>query len=147
MKTLSLWQPWASAIALGHKQIETRGWGTPYRGPIAIHAARTTVEGRREVVGDLELWREVLGVRGAHGVVAAFEALPFGAVVAIADLIDVVPVDGLVDLAPKEFALGDYRHGIGRFAWLLDCVRPLPKPIPMRGRQGLFEVQLEWTPA
>ena len=26
MKAISLWQPWASAIALGAKRIETRSW-------------------------------------------------------------------------------------------------------------------------
>ena len=40
MRALSLWQPWASGIALGAKRIETRSWSTPYRVPIAIHAAK-----------------------------------------------------------------------------------------------------------
>lgn len=40
MKVPSLWQPWASAIALGLKTWETRGWATSYRGLIAIHAAK-----------------------------------------------------------------------------------------------------------
>lgn len=40
MKCLSLWQPWASLIAIGAKQVETRSWRTKYRGPIAIHAAK-----------------------------------------------------------------------------------------------------------
>uniref|UniRef100_A0A6M3J354 ASCH domain-containing protein n=1 Tax=viral metagenome TaxID=1070528 RepID=A0A6M3J354_9ZZZZ len=36
MKAISLWQPWASAMALGWKKIETRSWGTSYRGPPLI---------------------------------------------------------------------------------------------------------------
>jgi hypothetical protein len=39
MRAISLWQPWASAIALRLKSNETRGWATTYRGPLAIHAA------------------------------------------------------------------------------------------------------------
>lgn len=39
MKALTLWQPWASLVALGHKRIETRCWETKYRGTLAIHAA------------------------------------------------------------------------------------------------------------
>ena len=39
MKALTIWQPWASLIARGVKQYETRSWATKYRGPIAIHAA------------------------------------------------------------------------------------------------------------
>jgi len=30
MKTISLWQPWASAVAVGSKTIETRHWPTNY---------------------------------------------------------------------------------------------------------------------
>lgn len=33
---LSLKQPWASLVAQGSKTIETRVWGTRYRGPLAI---------------------------------------------------------------------------------------------------------------
>lgn len=39
MKAITLWQPWASLIAVGAKTIETRGRQTHYRGPLAIHAA------------------------------------------------------------------------------------------------------------
>lgn len=40
MKAITIWQPWASLIAIGAKQYETRSWATSYRGPIAIHAAK-----------------------------------------------------------------------------------------------------------
>lgn len=40
MKVLTLHQPYATAIALGHKRYETRSWWTSYRGPLAIHAAK-----------------------------------------------------------------------------------------------------------
>ena len=40
MKALTLTQPWASLVACGAKTIETRSWRTPYRGPVAIHAAK-----------------------------------------------------------------------------------------------------------
>jgi len=36
LPALSLKQPWASLIAQGKKTIETRAWGTRYRGPIVI---------------------------------------------------------------------------------------------------------------
>ena len=41
MKVLSLWQPWATLMAIGAKKIETRHWYTRYRGPLVIHAAKT----------------------------------------------------------------------------------------------------------
>ena len=40
MKALTLYQPWATLIAIGAKKIETRSWGTNYRGPLAIHAGK-----------------------------------------------------------------------------------------------------------
>jgi len=35
MKALTLYQPFASLVALGLKQVETRSWRTSYRGPLA----------------------------------------------------------------------------------------------------------------
>jgi hypothetical protein len=40
IKCISLWQPWASLVAVGAKRIETRGWATAYRGRLGIHAAK-----------------------------------------------------------------------------------------------------------
>lgn len=41
MKAITLHQPWATLVSLGVKTIETRSWTTRYRGPLAIHAAKT----------------------------------------------------------------------------------------------------------
>jgi len=43
IKAISLWQPWASAMALGFKKNETRHWATKYRGPLLIHAAQKII--------------------------------------------------------------------------------------------------------
>lgn len=40
IKALTLYQPWATLIAIGAKKIETRSWDTKYRGPLAIHASK-----------------------------------------------------------------------------------------------------------
>lgn len=39
-KTITLWQPYATLVATGIKQYETRSWPTNYRGPLLIHAAK-----------------------------------------------------------------------------------------------------------
>lgn len=148
MKALSLWQPWASAIELGAKRIETRSWATKYRGPMLIHAARTKV-GLDAIRANPILWAAVLGARDHGAAVAAFEALPFGALVARCELFDCVAAADTESIrfaarrsgekySPHERALGDYSRG--RYAWLLRDVRPLPQPIPMRAFQGLFDV-------
>jgi hypothetical protein len=40
MKALTLYQPWATLVAIGKKRIETRSWPTNYRGPLAIHVSK-----------------------------------------------------------------------------------------------------------
>lgn len=51
MKALTLTQPWATLVATGAKLIETRSWYTAYRGPLAIHAARTIPPNVRKYLG------------------------------------------------------------------------------------------------
>src|SRR6266699_6473957 len=38
---LTMTDPWGSLVAAGAKRIETRSWSTAYRGPLAIHVAKT----------------------------------------------------------------------------------------------------------
>lgn len=40
MKAISLRQPWANLIAAGQKTIETRLWGTDYRGQLLIVSSK-----------------------------------------------------------------------------------------------------------
>lgn len=129
MKALSLWQPWASAIALGHKRIETRHWTTGYRGLIAIHAAkRWTVEEREFAASE-------------HALGRLPQRLPLGAVVAIALLTDIRRTEDLeLIIGPIEKLYGNYAPR--RFGWMLEDIRPLSEPFPCLGRQGLFEVDL-----
>lgn len=42
INVLSLYAPWAVAIAIGHKKIETRSWKTEYRGELYIHTTKKT---------------------------------------------------------------------------------------------------------
>jgi hypothetical protein len=126
VRAISLWQPWASAIALGLKRIETRSWSTSYRGWLAIHAAKRWNRELRE-------FSESMGI-GLQ--------LPLGAIVAVAHLSGVFPA-AVAGWAPsdEERPWGDYSPG--RFAWMLTDIRPLPEPIPFRGAQGFFVVPNE----
>ena len=126
IKTLSLWQPWASLVAAGVKLHETRHWETAYRGPIAIHAAKTL-----DVAGAPEqLCQDVFGRFWA-------KELPRGAVVAIGELTRCSPAHTVADhLLAADLESGNFAHG--RFAWRIENVRALAVPIPLVGRQGLF---------
>lgn len=150
MKAISLWQPWASLIAVGAKKFETRSWPTNYRGPIAIHAAKKPFDTDSFLDRELHPFAEVLGLPDIY----SFDALPYGCIVATARLVDCHEM--LDDESGKmlniylqrpnyfkeyiqaiERHFGDWRPG--RFAWELADVKALPRPIPAKGRQGLWE--------
>lgn len=129
IKALSLWQPWATLIARGLKLHETRHWLTDYRGPLAIHAAKTL-----DMAGaPAALCHAGLG-RGW------WDDCPLGAVVAVVRLRRCRRTDGLDSLTRADQAAGNFLPG--RFAWELADVRALGEPIPLTGRQGLFN----WAP-
>ena len=77
MKTLTVRQPWASLIVAGQKTVENRSRPTAYRGPLAIHAGKST----------------------AH--IGPGSALITGAIIGIVDLVDCLPL-AAVDPAELE---------------------------------------------
>ena len=151
MKALTIWQPWASLIACGHKTVETRSWAPPREligERIAIHAAKRQVQ-RSEVDSLMRCLYSAPGPMPVHG------EWPLGAVVATAVIREVLtvywrdPADATVSAHPagqptawREVpvcACGDYSEG--RWLWMLDEIEPLDPPSPARGYQGLWE----WT--
>lgn len=145
MKALTLYQPWASLIAIGAKRIETRSWGTSYRGPLAIHAAKKYPTEAQDF--HKEMHRR-------YGLLAA--PLPLGAIVATTTLVQCYRISYMDERAiaagttvsvspdrrwgqitPAEAQLGDY--AACRWAWILiDLVR-LDPVVPMPGARGLWE--------
>lgn len=160
MRAISLWQPFASAVAVGAKRIETRSWATKYRGPLAIHAAKRCVVEELISYWCSWTWKGALRPIGFGGKkVADFEwesCLPFGAIVATCELVDCRPtgsftLEEIQELRMPEGEtlslygwteeqLGDF--SLGRFGWVLENVRALPVPVPWKGSQGFFEVTL-----
>lgn len=109
---LTVRQPWAWAIVAGLKDVENRTWSTKRRGLLGIHA------GLRVDSAGFEFLRS-LGIElPAH--------LPTEALVGAVDLV------AIADDSPSPWAFLDCRH------WLLDSARMLDRPIPMRGKMGLF---------
>jgi activating signal cointegrator 1 len=154
MKALTLTQPWATMVALGAKHIETRKWGTTFRGPLAIHAAKG-LDRIGGVGGLLGFCRRepfhtaLLRHFGKDGPVTIAEALPFGAIVAVANLHHVGEIgrraDGAVIVRGRELpvkgdelAFGDYTPG--RRGWVLTNVVALKEPVPCKGARGLWGV-------
>ena len=141
MKALTLHQPWASLMALGAKQMETRSWDTKVRGPIAIHAglAMPCPIGHFFQLGPFEFERDRDGLlmwtpTGQH-------RLPMGAVVAVGVLVQTRSTNS-TEHRPDDLqqALGD--HSPNRFAWTITSISPLPEPIPARGRLGFWNWEM-----
>lgn len=129
-KAVSLWQPYASLMARGAKTVITYHWPTDFRGGVAIHAAKTL---------DLASAPDAL-CYAALGV-AWRESLPRSAMVAVGELVDVQPAEAVAE----RLSRADRASAVvapGRFAWIFENVRALRRPIPMAGRQGLFN----WKP-
>lgn len=128
MKALSLWQPWASLVALNLKRFETRSWSTPYRGEIAIHAAKhwTAKE---------ERWLRFFA--DEYDCPLPLPP-PLGSMLCICRLTHIGRSEEVeVHISAMEHRMGDYTAG--RFAWRLEVVEIFDKPIPARGKQGLFD--------
>lgn len=121
MRGLSLWEPWASAMAAGFKTIETRHWSTPYRGDLLICAAKKLIN--TEALG---LPKELRFMRLHHG-----------CAVCVVELFDCIPVENK-PVGGLEEALGDY--SAGRFAWLTRNLRPLKPPLRWWGKQSIWSL-------
>jgi activating signal cointegrator 1 len=140
MKCLTIRQPWATLIALGEKQIETRSWPTSYRGDLAIHAGMQV----DKAICKTEPYQSVLT---RHGYTA--DNLPSGVILAtsrLAGCCGVTPQQAQQSWpGGNEYVFGDYAEG--RYAWKLEGVVALAHPIAAKGRLGFWEypvLEQEW---
>jgi hypothetical protein len=133
---LTLWQPWATLVALGAKCYETRSWKTPYRGVLVIHAARR-FDAQQQLLCREEIFREVLSAAGYHHPME----LPLGKALCTVVMKGAFPTEALRNrISAQERRFGDWSDG--RQAWELCSVYRFPKPIPIQGAQGMWP----WPP-
>lgn len=121
IRALTVKQPWATLIASGVKDVENRTWvPSRFAGPVLIHAAATV---------------DKTAYSHEHVGKALFEAvgndeLPTGAVIAIAGTV-----------RPHRDGIGGHCYPLGEddcWHWVLSDVRRLPRPVPAKGRLGLW---------
>ncbi len=142
MKTITLWEPWASAMAWRLKKIETRHWATSYRGPLAIHAASRRHEDDREAL------QQAIGLHDENFEAFVsftddrrpYDRLPFGCVLAYGRLVDCVKFtpEFVATVTPLERDWGNFE--IGRYGWIFEDIRTHPRGIPVKGAQGLWNL-------
>jgi hypothetical protein len=156
MRIITLWQPYASLIAVRAKPFETRAYPPPAKligQRIAIHAA---VRKPDKLTGGIppEAWAPAIDALSASIGDFSWHDLPRGAVVCTAVLAgayrlgdsifpgraDVVEFRGPSHWDRDDINIdpfGDYSPG--RWAWLLTDVQRLDPPVPARGKQGWWE--------
>lgn len=140
MKVISLWQPWASLVAIDLKHNETRSWYTSYRGPLAIHAAKTLIP-FEQLFTELSFHQRMFILDKLCETYGDYNSMPAGAILATTNLINAVATEKILPATDwLERACGDYSPG--RFAWKLYDTKRLEKPIPIKGRQRLWEYDL-----
>src|SRR5579863_7302068 len=152
MKLLSLWEPWATLMALGKKRIETRSWDTSYRGWLAIQASKgglSQADLQSQcfensfyiALMDFAPFRaEVEAATRRKGWIK--EVFPHGCIVAVVRLGTCWPTEqldrALPGIADLERDFGNYEPG--RWAWVTSELFRLPEPIPFKAKQGLVDL-------
>lgn len=126
MKTITVQQPWAAAIARYGMDVKSQKWFTTHRGLLAIHAGA-----------------DYLGVE-AHSTVAFNARRNYGdiridlrersAVVAVVDLVGICLVRDGLGCDCGRWAISQQYH------WMLANPRPLAEPVPCKGQVGLWEL-------
>lgn len=145
MKTLTVRQPWAWAIARGHKNVENRGWVTPHRGPLAIHAAKRWDD------DGVDALRFVVRAARAQGVTLPARLSddpPFGdvgLVLAVVDLVDVCRASLDADAVTCDYSklcdCGPWAQP-GQAHWKFADARVLAEPFQARGRLSLWDCEV-----
>lgn len=147
MKALSLRQPWATLVAIGAKRIETRSWGTNYRGPLAIHASKEFPKAAR-LKATTPPFYEAYRLHGMRNLWPHHLGHPLGCIVATVELAYVFQIEThqipqrWTHQVQRECAFGDFSPG--RYLWILKSVRPLASPIPAKGSLRLWEWDQSW---
>lgn len=143
MRALTVWQPWATAIIWGGKDIENRPRMTRYRGRLWIHAGMHHPD-----------WADYLEVRGLSGTVfgwidtrraSAAELKKAqrwtehtGALGVILGSVDVVGCHDDETAVQREPCSPWARYG--QHHWMVANPRPLRQPVPCRGALGLWRL-------
>lgn len=146
MRAISIHQPYATLIAIGQKLHETRHWPTTYQGPIAIHATKNLASIKLIIRMLYEMpndqlalaLKDAFGTANARGTIEKLQSLPTGVIVCTARITGCWHAESLKP-SFKDRMFGEW--GYGCFAWRMEDVKPLPRPIPATGKQGFWD----WT--
>jgi hypothetical protein len=133
MQALTIHEPWATLLVKGKKQFETREWQRNYRGLLAIHSGKQSVDiedyplGLSEILDDSKITQDNLNNNK-------------GKIIAIATLKEIhLMTDKFInEQSELERMIGYWEPG--HYAWELTDIQLLSEPISARGMPGLWDV-------
>jgi hypothetical protein len=136
MHAVTLWNPWAAAVAMGWKSVETRTKRTLLRGEFAIHSAKQWDRAQRKAARRL-----ALRIGKPEDFFVETKDCPAnqrGVVVGVGRLVrcEVMTEELIAQQSEIELAFGGWVPG--RWAWFLEDMIPLHEPVPLRGRQWVW---------
>lgn len=130
MKVLTIKEPYATLIATNNKKIETRSWKTNYRGKLYIHAGLSKVTKEYDTSSINYLIQDL--------------NYSYGQIICEAELVDCIYmtkeyIENLKNTIYQEYLVGKYEEG--RYAWVLDNIKPLDKKISVKGKLGIWNYE------
>lgn len=128
LRVLTVRQPHASAIVLGHKDVENRSrrFPLPFDTMIAIHAGKAPSP--IELAVPIELPDE----------------LPTGVIIGTVRVVACVWDEARIEARRLSYTLTWSPWAIpGYWHWLLEGARPLPTPVPCKGRIALVHAPVD----
>ena len=124
MKVLTIKEPWATLIIEGYKEYEFRSWKTNYRGKILIHAGKSLEKDMCERFKNYNLKYNC------------------GYIIGEATITDCILVDKEFDDRLKKINPLVYKNNlVETYAWKLENVKKYDKPIPIKGKLGLWNYE------
>lgn len=141
IKCISLWDPWAWAMGEEIKCIETRGFYIAYRGWLGIQTALMPVPKALDLSFGKKPSKErkIFGERLTADGFKLEMSRPghLNCIVYLEVLIKTQYVRA--NISDQELTYGNYAND--RWAWKTKNLVKLPEPIPMKGKQSLWD----WT--
>lgn len=124
MKVLSIKEPFATLIKDKVKIYETRSWKTNYRGQIYIHASKSLSKSLNVPKSQKYLKSNINP----------------GYILCKCNLVDCLPMTKeFIKYINNETTEGDYGvYSQGRYAWKLEVLEVLSKPIKAKGKLGIW---------
>lgn len=148
MKTLTLWQPWASLIMIGAKPYEFRKWNFTDKPHLAkLVGQRIVVHAGARPPKKLDLEDIIARIDEGESALVADIAKPFIERVLDGEIkLPLAQALGTARLGHPQKSFDLFKHIVAdsdrldhqMYAWPVSEVQPFPSPVPSQGAQGFW---------